>query len=44
MCPPIEEYRVPLLVGVFGSNTTFSSFEREMLALAHDGEWFRAAA
>jgi CrcB protein len=36
-----EEYRVAVLIGVLGGYTTFSSFGRETLALAHDGEWFR---
>lgn len=37
-----EEYRVAVMIGVLGGYTTFSSFGRETLALAHDGEWFRA--
>lgn len=34
--------RVAVLVGVLGGYTTFSSFGRETLALAHEGEWVRA--
>lgn len=37
-----EEYRIAILVGVFGGYTTFSSFGRETLALLHDGEFWRA--
>jgi fluoride exporter len=37
-----DEYRQAVLVGVLGGYTTFSSFGRETLALAHDGEWSRA--
>lgn len=37
-----EEYRVAILVGVLGGYTTFSSFGRETLALAHDGQWLKA--
>ena len=39
-----EEYRVAILVGIFGGYTTFSSFGREMTLLAREGEWSRAAA
>lgn len=39
-----EEYRQGVLVGLLGGYTTFSSFGRETLTLAHDGEWFRAGA
>ncbi len=38
-----EEYRVAILLGLFGGYTTFSSFGRETLALVHDREWSRAA-
>ena len=37
-----EEYRIAVLVGIFGGYTTFSSFGRETMALLHDGEWLRA--
>lgn len=37
-----EEYRQGVLIGVIGGYTTFSSFGREAIALAHDGEWLRA--
>lgn len=37
-----EEYRTAVLIGVLGGYTTFSSFSREALALARDGEWWRA--
>lgn len=37
-----DEYRTAVLIGVIGGYTTFSSFGRETLALAHDGEWWRA--
>lgn len=37
-----EEYRVAVLVGVFGGYTTFSSFGRETMALVDDGELARA--
>lgn len=37
-----EEYRTGVLIGVIGGYTTFSSFGREAVALAHDGEWLRA--
>lgn len=37
-----EEYRTAVLIGLLGGFTTFSSFGRETLALAHDGEWWRA--
>lgn len=38
-----DEVRVAVLIGLLGGYTTFSSFGRETLALAHDGEWLRAA-
>lgn len=34
-----EEYRLALLVGLFGGFTTFSTFGWETLGLAGDGEW-----
>ena len=34
-----EELRIPLLVGLVGSFTTFSTFGFETLALLEDGEW-----
>jgi CrcB protein len=37
-----EEYRAAVLIGVLGGYTTFSSFGRETLGLAHDGQWWRA--
>lgn len=37
-----EEYRVAVLVGVLGGYTTFSSFGRETLTLATEGQWIRA--
>ncbi len=37
-----EEYRSAVLIGVLGGYTTFSSFGRETMALAHDSEWWRA--
>lgn len=37
-----EEYRVAVLVGIFGGYTTFSSFGRETMALADDGQFARA--
>lgn len=36
-----EEYRQGVLIGIIGGYTTFSSFGRETIALAHDGEWIR---
>lgn len=37
-----EEYRAAVLIGLLGGYTTFSTFGRETLALAQDGEWWRA--
>jgi fluoride exporter len=37
-------FRQFFMIGVCGGYTTFSSFSPQTLALAHDGEWFRAAA
>lgn len=37
-----EEYRTGVLIGIIGGYTTFSSFGRETMALAQDGEWLRA--
>ena len=36
-----EEYRAGVLIGVLGAYTTFSSFGRETMELARDGEWAR---
>jgi CrcB protein len=36
------EVRDAVLIGVLGGYTTFSSFGRETLGLANDGEWVRA--
>lgn len=36
------EVRDAVLIGVLGGYTTFSSFGRETLSLAHGGEWLRA--
>lgn len=37
-----DEIRIAVLIGVLGGYTTFSTFGRETLALAHGGEWVRA--
>lgn len=37
-----DEWRLAILVGVLGGYTTFSSFGKETLALAQDGDWLRA--
>jgi len=37
-----EEYRLAVLVGVFGGYTTFSTFGWETFALANDGQFLRA--
>jgi CrcB protein len=37
-----EEYRIAVLVGIFGGYTTFSSFGRETMALLDDAQYGRA--
>ncbi|MBC7771930.1 MAG: fluoride efflux transporter CrcB, partial [Pyrinomonadaceae bacterium] len=37
-----EEYRLAVLVGIFGGFTTFSSFGHETINLVRDGELIRA--
>src|SRR5688500_7354389 len=37
-----EEARVALGIGLIGGFTTYSSFNFEMIALAHSGHWGRA--
>jgi len=41
LSPSAREF---LMIGVCGSYTTFSSFSLQTLALAQEGEWFRAGA
>jgi fluoride exporter len=41
LSPSAREF---LMIGVCGGYTTFSSFSVQTLALAQEGEWFRAAA
>lgn len=38
-----EEYRVAVMVGIFGGYTTFSAFGRETLVLIDNGEFARAS-
>lgn len=37
-----DEYRLAILIGLFGGYTTFSSFGRETVQLLNAGEWSRA--
>ena len=41
LTPSTREF---LMIGLCGGYTTFSSFSVQTLALAQEGEWFRAAA
>lgn len=37
-----EEYRLAIVVGIFGGYTTFSSFGHETMGLIQNGYWLRA--
>src|SRR5262245_19459333 len=37
-----DEYRIAILVGIFGGYTTFSSFGREVFELIREDAWTRA--